>query len=461
MGKQTEKALKENEKNKKANDYLQSIKENADYEMSVEEARRIIQTRLANRDNNTTNNVPQLQAYLPRLTLMLSNGVTYDLIQYTTIVQVEINLEDYVFPLISLRLDVPIEYIPKIQFDDDLTINFELLNNDMISNGTAGMYNTIWNIPLKKVKQESAPIMADRIFYEENDQYIRTAPLELKMIPKECLEISKQLFSGVYSDCSISQLLALISEKFNKDVYIHTPDNNLIYDQIIFPPNNIFYAIEHLDKFYGIYNRGLKMFYGFDQCIIMPTHAYKETGINKIKIDFNNDMEDGINLTNYLGAGIAKLGNDNYISIPPSKVKIYDRRHFVKETRGNIINTFSRDEEQYFEQMRNYDINKNFSSDKPDKVKSYLNRYNNLAEENNFVLDTVYTRQLEINVDNVILNPDSWFKPFDLTFSSENYNSLNGYYSMKGYFFRFVKVNMANGASEYNTYSAVELVQSS
>jgi len=334
------------------------------------------------------------------------------------------------------------------------------MKNSIVASETATMYDTLWNIDMKKIKQESSPIMADDLFYEIESQYgTMVAPIELKMLPVECLNINKQLFSGVYRDCSIAQLLTLITEKFNTKTYIHQPDNTIFYDQIIFPPNNIFYAIEHLDQFYGIYNRGLKMFYGFNQAVILPMNYYTETGINKIKIDFSNENQGKLNMTNYLGGGLTEIDDDNLIFIPPSKVKILDKRHYIKETIGNKVSTFSRDEEQLYEQMRNYDYNSNDNENQiEDKVKSYLNRYNNLSKENEFLLKTAYTRQIELMLDGIILKPSDWFKPFDLNFSSPYYYQMNGKYSLKGYYFRLTRIDNSLNNSTYNVNSAIELI---
>lgn len=454
MGNLTENILLNNENNKTTKDRIQNIKDNMDYNISNKE---IISINEIKDNSDLKASVPKKYSYVPKLTLIFSNGEVFDLLSYTTVVQVEINLNDYVFPLISLRLDLPSKYIPRIQFDDDLEIKFELLYNSITEIDTAAMYETLWNINLKKIKQESSPIITDDLLYEENIQYIRLYPLELKMIPKECLEVNKQIFSGVYGNCTISQLLTLITEKLNNKVYIHPPENLKLYDQVIFPPCNIFYAIEYLDQYYGIYDRGLKMFYGFNQSVILPINYNLDTGTNKVKIPFSTDRENGISFYNYIGGGITKIGSDNYISVTPDKVRILDKRHYIKETLGNVVSTYSRDDDAYFEQIREYDYNENSSIKYPDKIKSYINQYNNTNKEKEFLLQSAYTRQIELILNDAILEPESWFKSFSLDFESDNYKSLNGSYSLHGYYFRLSKVNSVNGESEFNVTSAIEL----
>lgn len=457
MGLKTEKALNDYNYNKTISDMEQNIKDAMGYQPNSTEISSI--RSIANVDNEESDKIPKKHGYVPRLTVSFTDGTVVDLLDYSTIVQVEINLDYYVFPLISIRLDPPASLIPKLQFDDDLEIKFELLHNPITEMDTASMYDTLWNINLKKVKQESSPVMLDEFFYEETDAILRTEPIELKLIPTECLKANKSLFSGVYANCDMMQLLCLITEKFNYNSYIVNPDNIKKYDQIIFPPCNSFYAIEYLDQYYGLYDRGLKMFYGFGQNIIMPKNHFVENGLNKVKVAFSNDSAEGLDIYTWTQGGLETYGSDNYITITPNNVKVLDRRHYIKETLGTLVTTYSRDDDNYFEQAREYDYSANSTTNKVEKVKSYINQYNNSSKEKEYLLQSAYSRQLELLLNDVILPPDSWFKAFTINFDSENYNQFNGNYSMNGYYFRFSKLDNKNGASDFNVTTAIELVE--
>lgn len=454
MGIKTEEILKINENNKNISDMEKNIRNAMGY---TEDGRILSSMEDLKNISNDDSSIPRKYGYVPKLTAIFSDGTIIDLLEFTTIVQVEINLDFYVFPLISIRLDPPIDLIPKIQFDDDIEIKFELLYNAITDIDTANMYDTLWNINLKKIKQENSPVMLNELFYEDNQTHLRTEPIELKMIPKECLSANKYLFSGVYGNCNIMQLLCLLTEKLDYKSYIVNPDNNRQYKQIIFPPCNIFYAIEYLDQYYGIYDRGLKMFYGFGQNIIMPKNHYIENGLNKVKVSFSQNISSGIDIYTFEQGGLERLGSDNYISITPNNVKVLDRKHYIKETLGTLVTTYSRDDHAYFEQAREYDYKKD--SEDIEKVKSYINQYNNTNKEKEFLLQSSYSRQIELLLNDVILSPDSWFKAFNLNFESNNYTSLNGMYSMNGYYFRFSRINNKNGSSEFNVSSAIELLE--
>lgn len=434
---------------------LENIKTSMGYEPTTREVRNTINIQKV---SNNVSTFPKKYSYVPKLTAIFTDGEVYDLLNYTTIILVENNLDDYVFPLFHVRLDIPITYVPKFQADDNLQIRFELMYNDTTALDTAQMYDILWDILLKKVKQDNSPIIAEQLVYEENHQYIRTAPFEMKLIPIECLKANKTLFSGAYSNCDVSQLLTLITEKLEYKTFIYQPDNIKKYDQIIFPPYNLFYSIEYLDNYFGIYDRGLKMFYGFGQSYIMPRNYNMETGLNKVKVTFSRDVEAGIDFESYTGGGIARVGNDNYITITPDKVKILDRKHYIQETFGTIISTYSRDDDSYFEQERQYDYADNSDSD-VEKVKTFVNRYNNTNKEKEHFLQAAYTKQIELNLNDAVLDPESWFKPFKMEFDSDNYPQLEGTYSLKGYFCRFDRLNNSNGASEYNVSTVIELIE--
>lgn len=453
MGQLTEVTLQKYEDNKTVSEMEKNIQEAMGYKPASEELHDINElSNIANDDSS----IPRKYGYVPKLTVTFSDGSVYDLLEFTTIVQVELNLDFYVFPLISVRLDPPVTLIPKIQFDDDLEIKFELLYNAITNIESAPMYDTLWNITLRKIKQESSPIIINEIFYQETNEGLRTEPIELKLIPTECLKANKNLFSGVYGDCTMMQLLTLITEKLNYKSYIVNPDNVRKYNQVIFPPCNTFYAIEYLDQYYGLYDRGLKMFYGFGQNIIMPKNHYIETGQNKVKVSFSQQTN-GNDIFTFTQGGIERLGSDNYISITPNNVKILDRKHYIKETLGTKVTTYSRDDHAYFEQAREYDYTD--GDEKLEKVKSYINQYNNTNKEKEFLLQSAYSRQLELLLNDAIIPPDSWFKAFNINFESENYNVLNGLYSMNGYYFRFSRISNGNGTSEFNVQSAIELIE--
>jgi len=447
-----ENIIDENEKNKNTKERISDIKASLEYTVSDDEINNI--NNLKNIVEDST--IPRKYTYVPKLTAIFSDGTVYDLLQYTTIVQTEINLDIYVFPLISVRLDVPVELVPKIQFDDDLVINYELMYNANTDLDTATMYNILWNINLKKVKQESSPIMMNEIFYKEVSEEIRRVPLELKLIPEDCLNANKILFSGVYSKCDMVQMLTLLTEKLNYKTYISRPDNIRKYNQVIFPPCNIFYGIEYLDQYYGLYDRGLKMFYGFGNSVIMSKNHYIETGMNKVKVSFAQN-NNGYDIYNYTNGGIEQLGSDYYISITPNKVKILDKRHYMKETLGTIVTTYSRDDHVYFEQAREYDYTE--KEDIIEKVKSYVNQYNNTNKEKEYLLRSVYSRQIELMLEGALLPPDGWFKVFDINFDSNNYNSLNGLYCMHGYYFRLAKISNKNSTRGFDVTSAIELTE--
>lgn len=423
---------------------LQNIKDAMGYTPSNKEINNINNAVNANKREN----IPIKTVYQPKLTAVFSSGEIVDLSSNLAIMQVDVNLNDFIFPLFSVRLNVPSSYVPKFQFDDSLQLKFEIVFNDMTNLDTPSMYESLFSTTLTKIKQISSPIIADEKLYEINDSYLKKIPLEMKLIPSECLSVNKNLFSGVYKNSSIGQLLCLITENIYNKTYLYPPDNTKKYKQIIFPPCNTFYAIQYLDQYYGIYNKGLKMFYGLNQSIIIPKNYSLPSGINKIQINFGTNETSGMSSSLFMGGFASTLGSDNYFVTTPDKVNIVDSRHYIKETLGTIINTFSRDNTTAKEQFREYTSN----SDELQKVKTYINQYNNVSKENEMLCRTEYTKNLNIKLNSTIINPDSWFKPFSVNFESPYYQSLNGNYCMNEYSF-IMKKNMSNNDS--STYDII------
>lgn len=428
----------------------EKIKEAVGYEPSNEELDNISKVESINKENK--DRIPPTYSYVPKLTAIFSDGKTLDLLDYITIIQLEMNFVDYIFPLFSLQLLLPTFYIPKIQFDDNMEFKLELMYKSNKEENPL-MYDTMFEIILKKTKQISSPVNVEENLYEEQVQYMDKQFLELKLVPKECLEANKFLFSGVYSDCSVLQAITLMTTNLPNKLFIQQPDNIKEYDQIIFTPNNVFYSIQYLENFYGLYDRGLKMFYGFNLFRVQSKNFYDETGTNKVKVAFSNETEspDGYS---YIENGFTKIGNDNLLTITPNRVKIYDRRHYNREIIGTNINTFSRDDDAYYEQIRSYDYDE---TNLINKTKAYINNYNNNQKEKEFLGKTIYTKQLELILDGIILDVPSWFKLFKVNFDSSYYERMSSDFVCTGYYWRLTSSNIGNSAAFFSAKSIIEL----
>jgi len=399
--------------------------------------------------------VPPRYSYIPILTAIFSNGDTIDLTNRINILQVEMNFTRYIFPLFSLQLCIESYYIPNIQFDDDMEFELELRYKS-VEETTPILYNTLFKTTLKKVKQNSSPVNIEEEVYMENALYANKQILELKLVQKECLDANKILFSGVYRNCSVLDALCYMSNSLPNKTFIQQPDNLRLYDQLIFTPYNIFYAIQYLDNYYGIYDRGLKMFYGFDLFRVQSNNWFDEKGSNKVKVSFIREQESMDPIT-HMGAGFSKMGDDNLLTVLPNMVKIVDKRHYIKEVIGTNITSFSREADTIDAQMRNY-VNANTDLL---KTRTYINNLNNINKEKELYNKTVYTKTLEITIPSIIIDVESWFKSFEVNFDSDHYSSLNAKYVASNYIFKLVNINPnSNGADGFKVYSAVVLEES-
>lgn len=398
------------------------------------------------------NRIPPTYSYTPNLIGIFSDGTTIDFSEFITIIQLEINFDRYVFPLFSLQLFIPYKYIPQIQFDDEIKFKLSLLYNTTMTDSPM-LYDTLFEIELSKIKQISSPVNIEESIDTEDRQTLNRALMELKLIPTECLKANKKLFSGVYGNCTIAQIIGLMTANVDNKVFIQQPDNIKIYDQMIFIPYNVFYSLQLLENYYGIYDRGLKMFYGFDLFRIQSRNFYDVQGTNKVKIGFSSNSQEPDSYS-YIGNGFTKLGDDNLITITPDRIKIYDTRQYDKEIFGTNITTFSRDKNAFYEQSREYDLDNNISID---KTKVYLNNYNNTNKEKEFLSQSLYTKKIELTLNDIIFDIPSLFKLFKLDFDSEYYSSMNSDFVLSGYYWRLSSNNLGTGAMYYKNDSIVEL----
>ena len=425
-----------------------NIKTSMGYNISEKEEKNIYKTY---KKSKGVDKLPPKYSYIPKITAVFSDGTILELLDYINILQFELDLTKYVFTLFSLQLSIPGMYIPKIQFDDNIQFKLELMYKSSEETNPL-LYNTLFKVNLTKVKQTSSPINVEGEIYTENIQYTNKQIIELKLIPTQCLDANKVIFSGVYHDCTVLDVMAFMSSKLSNKAFIQQPDNLRNYDQMIFIPYNIFYSLLFMDNYYGIYNRGLKMFYGFDMFRIQSKNYYDQNGTNKIKVNFSNESESA-DAYSHSYNGLIKLGNDNLINIQPSQVKIVDKRNYIQELIGSNITTFSREDNTIYEQSRNYQLNNNNLN----KTKTYINNLNNQIKEIEYFNKGVYTKTLEINLTSIILDVASWFKGFEINFDSSYYNNLNATYTLSNYICRITNNNPGNTASTFNVKSIVVL----
>lgn len=398
------------------------------------------------------NRIPPTYSYVPNLIGIFSDGTTIDFSEFISILQLEINFDRYVFPLFSLQLFIPYKYIPQIQYDDKIKFKLSILYNTTMTDSPM-LYDTLFEIDLSKIKQISSPVNIEENINTEDRQTLNRALMELKLIPTECLKANKVLFSGVYGDCNVAQIISLMTANLDNKTFIQQPDNIKIYDQMIFIPYNVFYSLQLLENFYGIYDRGLKMFYGFDLFRIQSRNFYDIQGTNKVKITFSKDSEN-VDSYSYIGNGFTKIGDDNLITLTPDRVKIYDTRQYDKEIFGTNVTTFSRDKNAFYEQSREYDLDNNISID---KTKVYLNNYNNTNKEKEFLSHSLYTKKIELTLNDIILDIPSLFKLFKLEFESDYYSNMSSNFVINGYYWRLSTSNLGIGSMYYKNDSIIEL----
>lgn len=426
----------------KINQYKKNIKDNSFYYKDNSQEINLFKDYYDKNNKNINLNSNTYQ-YLPSLTIIFSNGNVMKATEFIRILQIEMNFTQYIFPLFTLQLHINQNYIPVIQFDDDVKFRIEMYyKSDMDDN----LFTTekLFDITLKKIKQNDSPVNINNLVtMDDTDDMIRKQIIDLKLIPVECLKANKILFSGVYSNCSITDLIANMTSKLDNEVFIEKPDNDRKYNQIIFIPYNVFFNIKYLNDYYGIYNYGLKMFYGFNKFRIQSKKffSYNE-GVNKVRVLFSSSVIETTSDYNQ-EAVMSPLNKDNIIYINSDNVKVLDNRYSGKEVFGSNIYYFGHESNSEYSYYRN----DNMDSGKLNKTRTYINNFNNDFKEKELKNDINYSKTVEFDVSNVLLDVDSWFKPFNLNFESSLYSDYNGNYVLNN-----IIINLYNSSTDSNMY---------
>ena len=384
---------------------------NKNYNPSSDDIINIQDLKRLNDEGFHKNRIPSERQYQPVLSIVFSNGTTLNASNFLKILRYDIDLTKYVFPLFSVLLDIPQQYIPLIQFDDDLTFVLKILSNSSDTENPYD-YETDFQVNLKKIKQNDSPVNINTLnVYENVSTEVVKQNLELKLIPEECLRMNKKLFSGVYQDCTINDMVIALTKKLEVDTYFENSKNQRTFDQMILLPNNIFYNLKFINDFYGIYESGLCMFYGFNRLYIQSKSNFLYTnGLNKANINFSgNDPE--ISTESYLSTSMTKVKDDNVFIIPSNYVSVLNSKYYLKEALGDNIFYMSD------ETTKENPFLRNIKTENSSKTKTYYNNYNNtLAEkeiENKLNNNNI---SVELILTGLMIDSDSLFKGWENNF---------------------------------------------
>ncbi|QPI17161.1 hypothetical protein [Staphylococcus phage vB_StaM_SA1] len=392
-----------------------------------------------------------------RLIALYSDGESEDLSQFIKRSRIEMNFQEFIMPYYRFILRLPKETIIKINKDRDkivFSFNSNMITTDAESESLSVPFYE--EIILKPLMDLSNPVnYDDRITRDDEDEKHLFDRYELVAISEETLKTNKPIVSGIYNNCTVSEVVTdLLSNLNNRDIYLHEIDNDKIYEQIILLPANVYDNIKFIDDVYGIYNREIKVFNHESGLNILPMSGFDPNEIGKVKIDIrfpaNQTAEEIIEGSYEQISEVDDRVRNKNISTKINNVSLIDNTRLFNELIGSEINLFGMENTSDSPKLSTH---KRYIEDRNgvvNKVKVYDDIYDNpysLEKEFNNSKDII----VKIQLNDIDITMDDTFKQFDLEFFNQYYKHYNGLYELLSINQEFKTANKALVLSNYVT----------
>lgn len=248
------------------------------------------------------------------------------------------------------------------------------------------------------------------------------------LVSEEDFTNNKKLVNSVLSQVDVGSAVLYLANRFtSKPIIFQEPDNEKIYNQIIFPPNNIIRSMMYLDNVYGIYNSGLRLFFDLNAYYIINKTDNKDVGL------LENDHKDMyINVYGDNNIKSDSLAYDEMdIAITPDNNKFYSASVHIDDVR--FINY--EDSKREFIGTNNIivsqstkQLNCNVYGTDELKTRVFYNRYDNPFKEKELLVEGRKGHFIVVTLDNVDINAIACNHQFFIQFFNERYKQYNGEY---------------------------------
>lgn len=282
-----------------------------------------------------------------------------------TSIHIKKNFVDEIFPLFVLDLSLYIENLKTLVEEDckvSLTINRFNKYDDANSDSTDYTYDkqclsTVLRIYDKRyIDIDSFTSDADNDTEETTET--RKINYQINCLIDDISAVNDEILTDVYCNADISSIIVnLLSNVYNKDVYIQQSDNLVRYTNVVVPPMNINNALNFLADKYGIYNGTLNKFFDSTCLYIYDINNNaiqdKSYTINVLTSKQNTDsevystyrMDDSENVVLYTRTSPSVVFNtnvDDYENGSNIVINRYDENIQLSTTSNVIDNTSSK-----------------------------------------------------------------------------------------------------------------------
>lgn len=338
---------------------------------------------------------------------------------------------DCYFPICTVKLTIP-QSIHELIVDNIDNTTFRL-NVDLVENMTPDM---IADFEDQRQGFMAKSIIKDMIMVpndfdktkhaneketKANDDFkgIHNIVIDIDLLSKTHLEMQQKLYSGIYEQCNLNDLTLKLFNELKQKMLVHPINNQALIPEVILPNKNICQTIKYLQKSYGLYEKGLRLFFDYNRGYCLSNDV-KENEIlsDETKNEYKSTLIYlGRNINEFCGCYDDAGTQMSYIVAPnPHNFKAKDKSINFTEGANILVQYFDKEKEKIQNQISlNNDkiiestkkvskeierINKQYQ-DKIKEIESvknnidstvqkYINRINNsISNANNMVIKEI------------------------------------------------------------------------
>jgi hypothetical protein len=333
-----------------------------------------------------------------------------------------------VFPLLRLSLLLDFETYYRLQTEESVRFSVTIkkyLREDIETRNLSKFTYYMKDKVFVPIDRDKTPISKPDSLTDQSDG-LPSLTASFMLMAKEDLDNNKRMVNGVLRDTDIEGAILYLASGFSrKPVLLERPNNQKIYDQIIFPPNNVIRSLKYLDTVYGIYNGGLRVFFDFDAYHIinkydnanLPALEGRKKRMHIKIVDSSSVSAD--ELMYETGDTTVADESDQYYTATAhiADARFVNYEDSKKEFVGTKNIIVSQGEES---------LNKNSYGDSESKTRVYYSRYSNPFKEKEMMEGGIMGFFLVCTLDAIDIDAITPNNEFMVDLANSNYSGYSG-----------------------------------
>src|SRR5699024_7250826 len=226
--------------------------------------------------------------FTPSMRALFSNGESEDLTPYIRVARMEIDFENYVMAYYRFIMELPPALLVKIQSDrNKVVFSYKIIYTGEDVEDRRLIKTFQEQIILKPIMDLNTPIdYSDDILREEEDNRLKLIRYEFIAVSEEVIKTNKPVVSGIYRNVTVDEaVLNMLGLFNNRKIYYKPSENRRKYKQLILSPGNVYTNLKYIDRVYGIYSSGIKIFNHDSGLNILPVEGMDPKAVGSINIE--------------------------------------------------------------------------------------------------------------------------------------------------------------------------------